>query len=43
MRGSTAPVPRSREIWIKVTYLIVISFAMVGWLWIIIWIVMKGF
>ena len=43
MRGSTEPVARWRETWMKVNYLIAISFATVGWLWFIIWIVIKVF
>jgi len=39
----TEPVARSRETWMKVTYLIAISFATFGWLWFIGWIVTKVF
>jgi len=43
MRGSTEPVTRWHENLIKVIYLIAISFATVGWVWFLIWIVMKVF
>jgi hypothetical protein len=34
---------RWRETWMKVNFLLAISFATVGWLWFLIWIGMKVF